>query len=159
MNHSFNDIAHLLETSTDPVVADLKALRTDVAQGTQDLGPDLAQLQQDVNAHLAGHAGVNLVDIAQSNQTVAGTAAHDVFLVNSAAQTGDVITGFTPGEDHLAILPSASQTSGSHLHAPELSLVADADGHSTDVVADGHTVVTLADVLPSALHLHGDHFI
>ncbi len=94
-----------------------------------------------------------VIHVDHSAQTVAATPGKDVFVFGSLAQTGDVITGFTPGEDALVI-------QGLHDLAKSVTLVPDVDGVSTDVNAtsDGHTLVTLENVLPSSLTEHG-HFI
>lgn len=98
---------------------------------------------------------VTVTHVDQSSQTVAATAAHDLFVFGSAAQTSDVITGFTSGQDALVIhgLHDHGQSSG-------ITLAPDADGVSTDVNvgSDGHTLVTIENVLPGALTVHG-HFI
>jgi hypothetical protein len=104
--------------------------------------------------------GVKLFDIAHSNETATATSGHDLFVFNSTSLQGEKIDGFTVGQDHLAVRGGVSH----------LSLAADADGKSTDVMVDAgtdhaHTLVTLdgvqttdlSSVLPQSGH-HGDYF-
>jgi hypothetical protein len=95
----------------------------------------------------------NTVQVTSSNTTVAATSARDVVVLTSPSLSNTTVTGFTLGQDVLRIEDAATVMAAL---AARITLRTDADGVSTDIVADAgtstvHTIAVLKGVLATDL--------
>jgi hypothetical protein len=95
------------------------------------------------------------VDVAPSGGQDLTASSSEHFVFSSLTGSGTQISGYTPGSNELDFQGDAATQFST------VSLAPDPDNVSTDVTvdagqADAHTLVTLADVLPSALHIGND---
>jgi hypothetical protein len=92
-----------------------------------------------------------IVAMGQSSATASALADADMFVFAATSHGGDAINGVT-GDGELLVHGLAG-------HSLSYTLVPDIDGLAGDarIAGDGHVLLTLETVLPSALTIHPDY--